>query len=648
MGKKVFALVMSVVMIFTAFSATAGAVYQLDNDITEYPVIIVPGYSGSELVMINDDGTETQIWGLNMDSILDRVLNRIVDLGKGLALTVKGNPEYLGKTVGEETEAELEFMKMNSDGTSKYNVRIANPDVLSTNMAYIIENGLPEAYIHEPELSAEIAGYIGEENIFFFTEDWRTSVYDCAVRLDGYIQDVKEYTGKDKVNIIAVSHGGQVSATYFSLFGYKQDVDNAVLTVPAIGGAALAYDIMSGTAKLDEETLIYYIEHGFDTDGHYAWLLEAQQLGFLDDIIEELYPYVYNVIGNFGSIWDFIPLEYYEEVRDMRLDPVENAAIIAKSDYVHFEVMANYHENLQKCINEYGINISIISGTGIHAVSGLQENSDAIICVDDSTGAQCAPYGKRYSDGFTGALTQCADPTHDHVSPSMEVDASTAFLPENTWFVDGLYHGMTFHDEYSRSLALKNLLTDEIVNIYSDPMYPQFRESTNNNNGVYVTFGNGKPGIVTGSDKVIVIKNISREYPLKISSVEVMGADLVVHSLGVAELDPGEQVRLQFSGKLPQVSNALIQVNVNYQLVGNTTAPIGKKLVNFKVVNGDSVVYDETTPYVDADYIVNYESAVGDKADETLEQLGMAYFVSYIYQMIMSFLDQIGVGMFLK
>lgn len=648
MSKKILSLIMSVVMMFTAFSAIAGAVYDINGEITDYPVIIVPGYSGSELVMINDDGTETQIWGLNMDSILDRVLNRIVDLGKGLVLTVKGNPEYLGKTVGEETEAELEFMKMNDDGTSKYNVRIANPDVQSTNMAYILENGLSEAYIHEPELSAEMAEYIGEENIFFFTEDWRTSVYDCAVRLDGYIQDVKEYTGKDKVNIIAVSHGGQVSATYFSLFGHKQDVDNAVLTVPAIGGAALAYDIMSGTAKLDEETLIYYIEHGFDTDGHYAWLLEAQQLGFLDDIVAELYPYVYNVIGNFGSIWDFIPLEYYEKVRDMHLDPVENAQIIEKSDYVHFEVMANYHENLQRCVDEYGINISIVAGSGIHAVSGLMENSDAIIATDDSTGAQCAPFGKRYADGFTGALTQCDNPEHDHVSPSMEVDASTAFLPENTWFVEGLYHGMTFHDEYSRSLALKNLLTDEIVNIYSDPAYPQFHESTNNNNAVYVTFGNANPGIVTGNNKIMIVKNISKAYPVKITSVEVMGADLIVHTFGVRELDPGEEIRLQVTGKLPQVGNALMQVNVCYELVGNTTAPIGKKLVSFKIMNGESAEYDVNKPYADADYVVGYESVVGEKADSILEQFGLSYFVSHIFQLIMSILDQIGVGQFLK
>ena len=147
--------------------------------------------------------------------------------------------------------------------------------------------------------------------MFFYTNDWRMSVYDCAVGLDEYIQKVKEYTGKDKVNIIAVSHGGQVSAVYLSLFGYKQDVDNAVLTVPAIGGAGLAYDLMSGDVAIDEYMIVYYLQHGFDADGKYEWLLEAQQLGFLDEVVKNALPYIYNVAGYWGSIWDFIPLEYY-------------------------------------------------------------------------------------------------------------------------------------------------------------------------------------------------------------------------------------------------------------------------------------------------------------------------------------------------
>ena len=48
MSKKILSLIMSVVMMFTAFSAIAGAVYDINCEITDYPVIIVPGYSGSD------------------------------------------------------------------------------------------------------------------------------------------------------------------------------------------------------------------------------------------------------------------------------------------------------------------------------------------------------------------------------------------------------------------------------------------------------------------------------------------------------------------------------------------------------------------------------------------------------------------------
>jgi hypothetical protein len=74
---------------------------------------------------------------------------------------------------------------------------------------------------------------------------------------------------------------------------------------------------------------------------------------------------------------------------------------------------------------------------------------------------------------------------------------------------------------------------------------------------------------------------------------------------------------------------------------------VGKKLVDFKIMNGDSPIYDESNPYVDANYTSEYEAAMGD-TDDILVNFGLSYFVSYLYQMLMSFLDQIGVGMFLK
>ncbi len=648
MFKKGLSLILSIVLLCSIFLTAVGAAVQFEGSISDYPVIMVAGYSSSELVRVDENGERTRIWGINMDSILNRVINRIYDLGKGLVLTAKGDAEYLGKTVGQEIEAELEYMKINPDGTSKYDIQVENTSIEETNMKYILDNGLPLEYINEDKISYEIAEYVGEENMFFYTNDWRQSVYDCAVGLDEYIQKVKEYTGKDKVNIIAVSHGGQVSATYLSLFGYKQDVDNAVLTVPAIGGAGMAYDALTGDVAVDEYMLVYYLQHGFDADGKYEWLVEAQQLGFLDNVVKAAVPYIQNVIGYWGSIWDFIPLEYYDDLKAQRLDPVENAAIIEKTDMVHYEIMANFHESLQSCVNDYGINISIIAGTGIPCVTGLRTNADALIRTTDSTGALCAPYEKRFSDGYTGVGTMCSDPTHDHVSPSLEVDASTAYLPENTWFVDGLFHGMTFHDPYSRSLALKNLLTDEIVNVHSDPDYPQFHESTNTNYGVSVRFEVSREGYVGSRDKNIIIKNLSLNYPVKVTSIAFEGADLMARTIGTKEIAPGQEIRISVKGELPKVSNALMQVKVNYEMVGNATSLIGERICKFKIMNGASVVYDETKPYADADLVTGFEKAVGEDTNEILVNTGVSGIVSFIYEWFMALLDQLGIGTFLK
>ncbi len=648
MFKKVLAIILSVILFCSVLLTTVGAAVSFQGEVSDYPVIMVAGYSSSELVLVGENGERTRIWGVNMDSVLNRVINRIYDLGKGLVLTAKGDAEYLGRTLGEEIEAELEYMKINDDGTSKYNVQVENTKIEETNMAYILENDLPLEYINEDKISYEIAEYVGEENMFFYTNDWRQSVYDCAVGLDEYIQEVKEYTGKDKVNIIAVSHGGQVSAVYLSLFGYKKDVDNAVLTVPAIGGAGLAYDGLTGDVAIDEYMLVYYLQHGFDTEGQYEWLVQAQQLGFLDNVVKAAVPYIHEVAGNWGSIWDFVPVEYYEDTKALLLDPVENAAIIEKSDMVHYEIMSHFHENLQRCLNEYGINISIIAGTGVPCVSGLRENADALIRTKDSTGAICAPYGQRFNDGYTGAGTMCDDPSHDHVSPTFEVDASTAYLPENTWYVEELFHGMTFHDPYSRSLALKNLLTDEIVNVHSNPEYPQFHASTNKNNAVFLRFDESQEGYVGAQDDYIVVKNLSDTYPVKITSITFEGCDLVAHTMGMKALQPGAEVKFSITGKLPEVSNALVQVKVNYEMENNTTALIGEKVYSFKVMNGAPVEYNEDLPFVEADYVIGFESAVDDNVNDILVNTGVAGLVSFIYDWFMALMNQLGIGRFLK
>lgn len=645
MFKKSISVILSLMIALSSMCVCAYAV-SAEPPYSDYPVILVPGYSGSELELVNEDGSTERIWHFDNNELFDLILGAVMpNIKKGQ--TSDEDALTLSETILAGARALVGEMECNPDGSGKYNIQVVYTEPDETNMAYIHENNLNEEVIGEDSLFEEIAAAVGEENCFFYNQDWRKGAVECAARLDEYIQKVKEYSGKDKVNLIAVSHGGQVTATYLSLYGYKKDVDNAVMTVPACAGAALAYDIMNQSLAIDEYNIVYFLEHGFVSEEDYKWLVKSESLDFIDAVANNVAGGIIPFINNFTSIWDFMPEEYYEQMKAKLLDSRENAEIIANSDRMHYDIMANYSENLTRCIEEYGMNVSVISGYGIPAVTGLQENSDGIITVNDSTGATCAEYGLRFADGYTGVKTTCDNPSHDHVSPSFEIDASSAWLPENTWFVEELFHGMTFHDEYSRQLALELLLTDNITDVHTKSEYPQFHASTNPCNTIYAEFNSEHSGYVCGDDRFLTVKNISEKYPVKITSVIFGGNELTAHCAGLNYLAPGESVKIQLSGKLPEVSNQNMQVEINACCEGRVLTPYCEKTFNFKIMNGESVTYDETEPFVKSDYVIGFEDRVDEDTVQKLNSWLVGDFVAYFYNMFMALMNELGISRFL-
>ena len=101
MSKKILSLVLSIVMLFSVLSVAASAVTD-DDILTDYPVILIPGYSGTELDLVKEDGSAERVWNFGMEEVTSRIHKRIVDLGKGLIATAGGNGQQLGATVGEE------------------------------------------------------------------------------------------------------------------------------------------------------------------------------------------------------------------------------------------------------------------------------------------------------------------------------------------------------------------------------------------------------------------------------------------------------------------------------------------------------------------------------------------------------------------
>ncbi len=605
-----------------AFAVAAG------NDV--YPVIIVPGYSSSQLYCLADDGDKEQVWWIGTDRILNLVLDSAAELGLDLGKLALGQAGSIAKTLGEATVELLGKLACNDDGTSKNALSIYYSSAEETCSSYLAEKYSDGSFRHEVEIMDAVAEQTGMENIYNFNCDFRMSVVDCARRLDEYIDDVCEYTGSDKVNIIAVSHGGQVTATYLTLFGDKRAVNNAVLNVPAIGGAGLAYDTLNADFDFDEETLCRFIEHGMMDETDYEWLVKANKLGFLDDILNGYAPYALQIIGLWTSIWDFIPAEYYEAMKAKYLDPSRNAAIITASDYFHNTVEPQFTSSLQRCNDEYGMNVSIIAGTGNPVVSGLKENSDGIITVKSSTGATTAPFGQRFSDGYTAI-----NGDNDYVSPAMDIDASTAYLPDNTWFIDGLFHGMEYKDSYTAALLFKLLLTDDIENVYSDLDFPRFHASTNVSSAVFASFNSSAEGYLGTGDTSLSIKNLSEKYPMRLLAVTCQGIDLNFSLKNVGRLKCGESVSLSLGGSVPQKSETCVSVTVTYMLIGSPT-PVNERTLWFKLTDGEAPDYNENAPYTALDTGSVSDHISGFLA-RFLTAVGLRPFVSILYHIFTFF-----------
>lgn len=622
--KKTISVLLAAVLVFCVMIPCA----QASQNTELYPTIIVAGYSSSALYLKGETVNE-QIWGLDMDEVLSMVLSNIAQIGISLGALAFNNPDLLADIVGGAIIELCGDMACNPDGTSVKDIVTYDTSAEKTQFSYLYSNGL-EIHAHEPEIMADIAseyslltgGEDGNRWIFSFQNDFRLNITENAESLDEYIEKVCEYTGKEKVNIFAVSHGGEISAVYLSEYGYKGRVNNAVLTVPAIGGAALAYDLMSENIVFDEETLLYFIENGMMHETDYDWLTRANQLGVLDGVCKRImHLYAKKVIGYWGSIWDFIPGDYYEELKESLLDKTQSAPLIEKSDYYHDVILANMSDNLAKA-SDFGANIYIVAGTDSPSVTGLQETSDGIITVKSSTGAKCAPYPLRFSNGYITEKSVCSNETHNHLSPAMNIDASCAFLPDYTWFISGLFHGMTWKDDYTVALCKMLLFSENRTDVFTYSEFPQFRYSSNVCYSASAVFDKSEEGYVSSDDTSLIVTNLSKKYTIRLLGVSAKGIDAAFDTKKIIYIKPGECVTVPVSMSLEDISLKTADITISYKLIGSIT-PFGERTETFTVMNGKSPVYDENNPYDNLHYKTDFEKSLDKYTLSFLEKSGI-------------------------
>lgn len=553
--KRIICLLLSAVIFLSCCIVVSAAP---DNT----PVVFVPGFIETIMGVNIDERNEEQLWPFTVPTVLGKIVSdspALMTLIAGLAF---GKFDRLGARLGSDAEDVLHKLTCNPDGSSDYGIESFSQDPSLCNVGYLArhKNG---KYLAMVDLAQRVAARTGPDRTFVFCYNSQLDSLELASQLRSFIKSVKKYTGSGKVRLCSHSYGGQIIAAYFYRYLNDIDVEKAVMIYPALAGTDAIKYILEADADVPFDDILIFVENLLNLPVEAEKLLIKKYFHYIDEFASGGLAELSGMWRYWSSMYSLCSNEYYELLKKEFLDPVKSAPVIKANDIIHYDLMPNLRKIFKKC-QAKGIDLSIISGSGIQECLGGDDNTDVLLPVKLATGAYCAKYGEHFADGYRAKRTVCSNPKHHHVSPAMDIDASAAFLPENTWFVEGAFHGAYANQDYTMTLIEKLLLKNEIKNVYSDPAYPQFGYSDNENMGIRFGFDKSRIGFINSDDSSIVIENLNKIAPVKILSVTASGLDIEFDAIKTLTVLPGKSVKITFSGKIPAVKARRTDITVKY------------------------------------------------------------------------------------
>ncbi len=613
---KILKKLLAVVLCFAVAAAILPVAVSAEEN---YPVVFVAGYTSSQMFVDRGTENEVKVWKQDVaDKVLDAVKSEIPGVLFGIPLALIGINKPLFRTLDPYVNDLIEYMRLNDDGTSKYDVELYPHSVEDTRLDRLKEM----KYYPDHDSLINLGEAAGDENVYCCTLDWRLGQVDNAEVLNDYINDLLAATGKSKVNLMGVSFGGQAVASYLALYGGKK-VNNVVLHCPALDGSTIVSELLKGNADVKwSDALDLYCSYD-KVEQEYSVITDLINISFINGFLMDfINAELLDFFLNYGSVWDLVPLNEYPALRDRLLSDGTHDEIIRKSDIYHFEIDAKRTETFEKLKAE-GVDISIIAGYGCEPVVSCGTNSDGVIDLVSATGAYCAAPDKTLPDGYA----QKNSDGHCHISPAFTVDASTGYLPENTWFVENMYHGLGVNEAKVNELIMTLLTGESIKDVHSSAQYPQFLTSQNRCRGVYCAFENCAEGFFTPYSTALTVTNVSKKDTVYINSVSCDGADIDFGYRKCTELAPGESMTVDVAGNLP-ADMSLFKVKIEFTDCKEHVSVGRSRTQSFRYTDGkllQSVLADG----------VNEQSPT--VADNTAEQTGRlnikAFFATVFYRL---------------
>ncbi len=482
--KKIISVILALILVLSALSLTAFADVKTEcnGNCDTCPAIVVPGIGQSNVWALDENG----------DYLLDEDGNRIscfpayFNVGSIVKTAVvpvirtllSQRDMGLSEALCDVVRDSFAVNACDENGKNTGNIEV---EKYLYSVAECSEYEKEQIYRNIPlQNFAEMAG---EDHLYYFAYNSFGNNYDIVKELYAYIQMVKAETGHDKVNIVPISMGGSIANALFEYYpDVMDDLNKVVYIVPALNGSTIVGDLYTKNLSFLDADFLYngFLETLMDEETArmievIARILPDEVLtGALRSVADCL---VEEVAANITMLWGLCPKEFY---------PAASAALltakpeIKRQTDMFYQAQLNSLDNIQKLVDK-GVQVFNIVDYDVPLYqignSWNDDNADGVIHLSStSMGAHSALAGETLGADYKQANTSvnCADPSHNHISPDNVVDASTGLLPDTTFYFDAQNHESTARNDIIISLATNLLATDEIKDVYSVPGYPQF------------------------------------------------------------------------------------------------------------------------------------------------------------------------------
>ncbi len=463
--KKPLSILLALLMLLSCTAAMASAAAYGDGE--HLPQIYIEGFESKQIYREEDTAhTEPLFFPVNGEKMLNNLMQYEKYIKQAIA---EGDPDLLYK-----------YICLWMDDC--FGLAALQPDGISNKEGVVTE---------ETTLN-----YYGNGK-YVFRHDCRLDPVDIAHQFAEYVEWVKADSGSDRYELAASSFGASVALAYINEYPEdRENIDSLVFCVPSIKGVNFAGELFSGSFDVDPDALLAFLADmnlGEELSLFLSVLnktgtLEAVLGSFLEPALKAaltkaLRTVVHDIFGTMPSMWSFVDDRYLYDALEYTYgenyaDPDhEYAGLISRITYYHDNIMVKA-ENIITDAVEGGMKVSILSKYGDPPFPLSKEGNftgDGFVALEmASFGATCALNGEQLPADYV----QAKDCGRDMISPDRTLDASTCLLPDNTWFIKGLWHGEKTDSYYN---LINTVLYDDIT-VLDSAEYPQFLENDGSGN----------------------------------------------------------------------------------------------------------------------------------------------------------------------